>query len=121
MNYFINEIGEVFAFELGVITSDDFRVISETEAMALAAGPRPVFDLVVVERAWRDDELLSVTWLRDRHRDQIENEVATTLSDGYFKQLLVYIQTLRDWPQSPNFPKAELRPVAPSWLAEQTE
>lgn len=121
MNYFINEIGEIFAFDQGVSAPNGFRNISEAEAMALAAGPSPAFDLVVVERAWRDDELLAVTWLRDRHRDQLEMEASTTLSDEYFMQLLVYIQALRDWPQSPNFPKAELRPVAPIWLAEQTE
>ncbi|WP_414158831.1 phage tail assembly chaperone [Pseudomonas sp. BNK-45] len=78
-------------------------------------------DLSVEERIWRDAELTSVMWLRERHRDQLEIGTATTLTGDQFNELLVYIQALRDWPQSPDFPQAEHRPVAPSWIAEQTQ
>lgn len=71
-----------------------------------------------VERAWRDAELSAVVWLRDRHRDQLEIGAATTLSDGQFKELLVYIQALREWPQSVSFPDLNARPIEPLWLAE---
>ncbi|MGE8308982.1 MAG: phage tail assembly chaperone [Pseudomonas protegens] len=73
------------------------------------------------ERAWRDGQLLSVKWLRERHRDQLEIEAPTTLTGEQFKELLVYMQSLRDWPQSPDFPQIEHRPVAPPWIAEQTQ
>lgn len=77
--------------------------------------------MVTAERAWRDGELLGVKWLRERHRDQLEIEVATTLSGEQFTALLVYMQALRDWPQSPDFPASQLRPVAPGWIAEQAQ
>lgn len=73
------------------------------------------------ERAWRDAELASVMWLRERHRDQQEIGGSTTLSNDQFAELLVYMQALRDWPQSPEFPAIEQRPVAPAWIAEQAQ
>ncbi|MCY7262713.1 phage tail assembly chaperone [Pseudomonas protegens] len=75
--------------------------------------------LAVDERVWRDGELVAVMWLRERHRDQLEIEAPTTLTGAQFKELLVYLQALRDWPQSPDFPVAAKRPVAPPWIAEQ--
>lgn len=77
--------------------------------------------LKVAERAWRDAELTSVKWLRERHRDQQEVGFDTALSDTQFKELLVYIQALRDWPQSSDFPDSAHRPLAPRWIADQTE
>lgn len=78
-------------------------------------------ELASAERAVRDGELLSVEWLRNRHRDQLDIGVDTTLTPAQFKELLVYLQALRDWPQSEHFPKIEHRPVAPPWIAEQTQ
>lgn len=89
---------------------------------ALAAMVQPVApDPDALERAWRDAELASVMWLRERHRDQVEISVQTTLSAEQFAALLVYMQDLRDWPQSTDFPDIEHRPVAPAWVADQTE
>ena len=73
------------------------------------------------EREWRDAELAEMVWLRDRHGDQLEIEVEPTLSGEQFRELLVYMQALRDWPQSPNFPQSAHRPVAPPWITEQTQ
>src|SRR5450830_1566323 len=56
------------------------------------------------ERTWRDKELASLIWLRDRHRDQLEIAGDTTLTNEQFSELLVYMQALRDWPQAPDFP-----------------
>ena len=72
-----------------------------------------------LERAWRDAELSGLVWLRDRHRDQLEIEIETTLTSEQFAELLVYMQALRDWPQAEYFPVIEHRPVAPPWIAEQ--
>ncbi|RBJ82158.1 hypothetical protein C3L29_012815 [Pseudomonas sp. MWU12-2534b] len=77
--------------------------------------------LAATERAWRDMELASVMWLRERHWDQLEIEAPTSIDGEQFKELLTYMQALRDWPQSPDFPLFERRPVAPPWIAEQTE
>jgi hypothetical protein len=59
--------------------------------------------------------------LRDRHRDQVEINAATTLTGEQFTELLFYMQDLRDWPQSPDFPDGEHRPVAPAWIADQSQ
>lgn len=80
----------------------------------------PVVDAAVAERKWRDGELLTVTWLRDRHRDQLDMAADTTLTAEQFTELLVYMQQLRDWPQAEAFPLIEQRPVAPPWVTEQT-
>lgn len=74
---------------------------------------------VAAERSWRDGELARMVWLRDRHRDQLEISYPTTLTPAQFTDLLTYMQALRDWPQSPDFPLTEHRPVAPPWIAEQ--
>ncbi|WP_442109234.1 phage tail assembly chaperone [Pseudomonas sp. NUPR-001] len=78
-------------------------------------------ELATAERQWRDGELASRQWLRDRHRDEQEISRPTTLSSEQFMDLLAYLQTLRDWPQSQNFPDVELRPTAPLWLAEHIQ
>ncbi|MBF8730447.1 hypothetical protein IRZ59_08295 [Pseudomonas guariconensis] len=75
----------------------------------------------VAERAWRDAELAGLVWLRDRHRDQVEIGVPTTLTPDQFAELLVFMQALRDWPQSEAFPDSAQRPVAPPWIAEQAQ
>lgn len=77
--------------------------------------------MVIAERSWRDGELLGVKWLRERHRDQLEIDVETTLTAEQFKELLVYMQALRDWPQSADFPDVQRRPAAPPWIVEQIE
>lgn len=87
----------------------------------LVDAPEVVPDLATQEREWRDAELTSVMWLRERHRDQLEVETPTTLASEQFKELLVYMQALRDWPQSTDFPDVQHRPAAPPWIAEQLE
>ena len=68
------------------------------------------------ERAWRDAELARMVWVRDRHRDQLELGVDTTLTAEQFTELLAYMQSLRDWPQSDVFPDPVARPVSPVFL-----
>lgn len=68
------------------------------------------------ERVWRDAELGEMVWLRDRHRDQLEIGSGTTLAPEQFGELLIYMQALRDWPQSNAFPSSSARPVPPAFL-----
>ncbi|RBJ85056.1 hypothetical protein C3L29_006595 [Pseudomonas sp. MWU12-2534b] len=105
---------------IGNPPSGKIRAHDELGLPYLVDAPEVLFDPAAQERQWRDAELSSVMWLRERHRDQLEIATATTLTGEQFKELLVYMQSLRDWPQSPDFPQAEHRPVAPSWIAEQT-
>lgn len=97
------------------------------QALALNDEGRPVLaasippsteQLEAAERAWRDVEIESVRWLRERHRDEIDSGRPTTLTAEQSIELLDYVQALRDWPQTEAFPAAEFRPVAPSWIAE---
>ncbi len=96
------------------------RAHDQSGLPCLIAAPEYVADPASLERAWRDSELAALVWLRDRHRDQLEMGVATTLTPEQFAELLGYMQALRDWPQSPDFPGSSVRPVAPPWIAEQT-
>ncbi|WP_372822198.1 phage tail protein [Pseudomonas parafulva] len=71
------------------------------------------------ERYWRDGEIQRVTWLRERHRDEVDQGHPTTLTSAQFSELLAYIQQLRDWPQGTVFPATEHRPNTPAWIADQ--
>lgn len=111
------------------ISKDDWLALLEGQAFGKsiqgdeAGRPvlvEPVVDTDAAERKWRDGELLAVTWLRDRHRDQLDIVADTTLTAEQFTELLVYMQQLRDWPQAGAFPLIEQRPVAPPWITEQT-
>ena len=99
-------------------------VVGEGGGLSLV-DPVPVVptleQLAAAERAWRDAEVSQVLWLRDRHRDQLEVGIDTTLTVEQFNELLVYIQALRDWPQSLDFPDSEHRPTAPDWIADQVQ
>ena len=92
----------------------------DTDGLPILIDP-PAPDLAEQERYWRDNELSSVIWLRDRHRDQLDLGTETALTPERFAELLAYMQTLRDWPQLPDFPDSQHRPTAPAWIAEQTE
>ncbi|MHC8341756.1 phage tail assembly chaperone [Pseudomonas sp. RT6P73] len=84
----------------------------------------PVVDLedwVGAERIWRNAEVSSSEWLVMRHRDELDLDIATTLTAAQFSELLSYRQDLRDWPRSGGFPNADQRPRAPAWLADQTQ
>ncbi len=72
----------------------------------------------VSERAWRDAQVQSVEWLRNRHRDEVEQGIETTLSTEQYEELLAYIQALRDWPTAAGFPDTVNRPVVPAWVGQ---
>ncbi|WP_445571406.1 phage tail assembly chaperone [Pseudomonas sp. E102] len=77
--------------------------------------------LAASERAWRDEKMHASEWLVTRHRDEQDLQQETTLTDAQFSELLIYRQSLRDWPQSPSFPDSQHRPVVLSWFASQTQ
>lgn len=71
------------------------------------------------ERAWRNGEINAAQWLSARHRDQQEIGADTTLTADQYRELLVYMQALRDWPQCRQFPDSNARPKAPLWINAQ--
>ncbi|MGE7959091.1 phage tail assembly chaperone [Pseudomonas sp. NPDC089530] len=75
-----------------------------------AAGPSPEL-LISIERNWRDAELLKTDGLVARHRDELDSQAATTLSDADYSVLQTYRCDLRNWPKSRKFPTVADRPV----------
>ncbi|WP_411564834.1 phage tail assembly chaperone [Pseudomonas shirazensis] len=139
MNYFF--CPETMGFYPGGLTGDavgkasielteaEYRELAG-QALALDVEGRPILASLVApsnqqlesaERAWRDSELAAVAWLRDRHRDQMEINAPTTLTQDQYNELLLYMQALRDWPQSELFPSIEHRPIVPDWIADQSQ
>jgi len=82
--------------------------------------PLDADELAAVERAWRDAQLALTDPLVSRHRDEVEEGGATSITADQYTELQVYRRQLRDWPQGEQFPLAEHRPPAPTWLAMQT-
>lgn len=74
--------------------------------------------LAETERAWRDAQLALTDPLVSRHRDEIEEGGATSITAEQYAELQAYRRQLRDWPQGSQFPFAEHRPIAPLWLTE---
>jgi hypothetical protein len=113
----VNEILEGLGMQKTLVVGD--------EGLLVLVDPVPIEptieQLAAAERAWRDAEVLRISWLRDRHRDQVDTSDATTLTPEQFNELLVYMQALRDWPQSADFPVIERRPIAPDWIAGQSQ
>lgn len=91
----------------------------------LKAGGKPeqtfTPDTAIEERAWRNVEIESVKWLRERHRDEVDSNRPTTLTPEQSGELLDYVQALRDWPQSSKFPAAKHRPNKPGWIVQQIQ
>ncbi|CAI8748096.1 phage tail protein [Pseudomonas chlororaphis] len=63
------------------------------------------------EREWRDLRLYETDALIARHRDELESQAATTLSDADYSALQAYRCDLRNWPKSRKFPAVADRPV----------
>ena len=55
-------------------------------------------------RAERDRRLAGCTWIIERHRDQLDNGEAATLTDEQYQAWQTYRQALRDLPEQPGFP-----------------
>ncbi|WYX15055.1 phage tail assembly chaperone [Achromobacter xylosoxidans] len=94
-----------------------FYAGSDGEPMTKEPDPPTPEQLAVAERAWRGSQLDGTDALVQRHRDEFEDGADTTLSADQYQELQAYRRALRDWPEMPSFPSAELRPTAPAWLA----
>ena len=79
-------------------------------AEQLADWFRGDWDLI---RAVRTDLINECKWIIERHRDQRDAGDATTLSEDQFRQMLRYVQQLRDLPQTQSDPHALMWPIPP--------
>ncbi|MGJ7513826.1 phage tail assembly chaperone [Pseudomonas baetica] len=75
-------------------------------------------EAAAIERTWRDAKLAATDGDVTRHRDELEEGAAMTLTVEQYSALQVYRRQLRDWPENGEFPLIDHRPVAPSWLFE---
>ena len=126
MKYYRDEVtGDVYAFESDgsqdSFIGDDLVLMTDEQVEAHVNPPPVREQREAAEREWRDASVNAVLWLRERHRDEQDMQRSTTLTPAQFVELLTYLQSLRDWPQSAAFPAIEHRPVAPPWIAEQTQ
>lgn len=98
------------------------RVVAGANGMpeATASMPPTAEETADKERAWRNQELERIMWLRERHRDEQDMDLPKTLTAVQFSELLAYMQSLRDWPQSELFPDIEQRPQPQAWITDQT-
>lgn len=69
-------------------------------------------------RAQRDFLLNEMSWLVERHREQLDLGVETTLSEARYKALLKYRQALRDLPASETDPEAIKWPKPPAFVKD---
>lgn len=113
-----NDVGEIVGRFANPQPGHAEEWIDDDNPELISLSPSQIADN---ERAWRDSQLSSVKWLRERHRDQQDIGCPSTLTAGQFQELLVYMQALRDWPQSSYFPEQTLRPMPPDWLSSQTQ
>ncbi|QXH37729.1 phage tail assembly chaperone [Pseudomonas muyukensis] len=104
----------MYYLNLGEVEENDERYVSFIRRMNIVNA----VGAVSAERGWRDKMLAGAVWLRDRHRDQLEIGATTTLTADQFAELLVFMQALRDWPQSEAFPDVSARPVPPAFLEQ---
>ncbi|AZZ75280.1 phage tail protein [Pseudomonas sp. RU47] len=118
----------------GVEVSEERRraiLEGQSAGMAIAADefggpilverPAPTAEvLAAAERVWRDRQLAATDPLVSRHRDEVEEGGSTSITPEQYTELQGYRRLLRDWPQGDQFPLAEHRPPAPTWLAAQT-
>jgi hypothetical protein len=79
--------------------------------------PPPSIELLSARgRQWRNGEIENIKWLLERHRDEVDLQRPTTLNASQSAELREYVQRLRDWPASEDFPSVERRPPKPEWL-----
>jgi len=89
------------------------------DGFPLLADPLPpsVEDLAAMERIWRDQRLSETDGVVTRHRDELEDGSATTLTPEQYTELQAYRRALRGWPESGDFPLSEHRPLSPAWFS----
>jgi len=68
-------------------------------------------------KLYRNAKISDVDWLRSRHMDELALDVATTLSGHEYKELLDYVQALRDLPSHTSDYSNPTWPAKPSFIS----
>lgn len=130
-NGFFSGVGSSLPSDAVEITSDDHaRLMSgQTNFLMITAGedgypvlrerpPLSSDQLMAIERTWRDGVLAATDGVVTRHRDELEEGIATTLTVEQYTELQAYRRALRNWPEVGEFPLIDRRPLPPPWLTE---
>lgn len=59
----------------------------------------------------RTHSIALTDWFVQRHRDEVDAKIATTMTAKQYKDLLAYRQALRDFPSKKGFPNIDLPKV----------
>ncbi|POD72283.1 hypothetical protein [Pseudomonas syringae] len=94
------------------------RIAADINGLPILLDPLPLSlkAEILKERSWRNAQLATTDGLVNRHRDELEGGLLTTLADAQYIELQTYRRELREWPESDEFPKSERRPTVPVWL-----
>jgi len=106
---------EVYAFDDDQLdfVKPEMMEMSDDEVEA-HINPKPTLEQLSTEaRNKRDALLLDSQWLVQRHRDQLDTGIETTLTVDEYVALLQYRQDLRDIPGQIGFPTVINWPIAP--------
>ncbi|MBP5954140.1 hypothetical protein ICA16_00535 [Pseudomonas anatoliensis] len=108
---------------LDELSTSPKKMSSRPDGQPVLIDPPPLDsdELAGLERAWRDAQLALSDPLVSRHRDEVEEGGATSITAEQYTELQAYRRQLRDWPQGSQFPLAEHRPPAPTWLSAQPD
>ncbi|QIY81517.1 phage tail assembly chaperone [Chromobacterium violaceum] len=88
-----------------------------TSPPTLIDRPAPSGDILAQEARFKRDNLLQgCQWLVQRHRDQIDASIATTLTTAQYAQLQSYRESLRNLPQQSGFPDSITWPSPPGFI-----
>lgn len=130
--FYDDQINSVIPDDAREITADlrDYLLAQQAGGRQVVADtygdpvltPQPPVDpevMATIERQWRDAQLLATDGIVSRHRDELEEGIATTLTAEQYAELQAYRRALRDWPSAGSFPSIDERPSAPIWLAGQ--
>jgi hypothetical protein len=112
------ELSDELYAELTAPREDSKLVYPDADGYPVLIDPPPpsLEEQAATERAWRDALLSETDGVVSRHRDEIEEGTATTLTAEQYTTLQLYRRQLRDWPENGEFPLIDHRPVAPSWF-----
>lgn len=79
--------------------------------------PSKTTDQLSAEARLKRDQLLNNTyWLVERHRNQLDANLTTSITDVEFMEILTYQQELRDVPAQFDFPEEITWPTVPGVL-----
>lgn len=76
--------------------------------VAVDPPPPSTEQCCAAKRAERDHLLASTQWLVDRHREQMDGDLPTSITPAQYKGLLAFRQALRDLPNQAGFPDVKM-------------